>query len=225
MSAQPEIWRVSTVEGVFEADLETLKQWILEGCVLPTDKVTKGNQNWIEAGRVPKLKAAFAGEKTPPSTQPTTVPQTEAPLEQTHLSVVAAPLAEVCHNHPNVAPQYLCRVCNGAFCAECPRFAGNTKIPLCPLCGDLCRPYQEVKNKNARAELQSSRRARSDFAGAWRYPFEHKGALVVGAPIYSLLLLAGFRGSLVAWMIMFGCISHVISQVAWGRLHRSLDRK
>src|SRR4029453_7399896 len=65
MSAQPEVWRVSTVEGIFETDLETLKQWIVEGCVLPTDKVTKGNQGWIEAGRVPKLKGAFNGDLTP----------------------------------------------------------------------------------------------------------------------------------------------------------------
>jgi hypothetical protein len=35
------------------------------------------------------------------------------------------------------------------------------------------------------------------------------------------LLIAGFRGSLVAWAVMFGCISHVISQVAWGRFNRS----
>ena len=65
MTEQPEIWRVSTPEGIFEANLETLKQWISEGCVLPTDKVTKGNLNWIEAGRVPKLKGAFSGEITP----------------------------------------------------------------------------------------------------------------------------------------------------------------
>jgi len=70
MSAQPEVWRVSTVEGIFEADLETLKQWIVEGCVLPTDKVTKGNLSWIEAGRVPKLKDAFNGDHTPPIARP-----------------------------------------------------------------------------------------------------------------------------------------------------------
>ena len=61
MSAQPEMWRVSTIEGVFETDLETLKQWIVEGCVLPTDKVSKGTLSWIDAGRVPKLKGAFDG--------------------------------------------------------------------------------------------------------------------------------------------------------------------
>src|SRR6185295_16957581 len=56
---------------------------------------------------------------------------------------------------------------------------------------------------------------------AIKYPFQHKAALLGGAALYGFLLLAGFRGSLVAWMIMFGCISHVISQVAWGRLDRS----
>jgi hypothetical protein len=71
MSAQPEVWRVSTVEGIFETDLETLKQWISEGCVLPTDKVSKGTLNWIDAGLAPMLRAAFAGDFTPqPPPQP-----------------------------------------------------------------------------------------------------------------------------------------------------------
>lgn len=60
-----------------------------------------------------------------------------------------------------------------------------------------------------------------DFVRAIRYPLQHKTALFTGALIYAVLLMAGFRGSLVAWMLMFGCISHVISQVAWGRLNRS----
>jgi len=53
MSAQTEQWRVSTYEGTFETDLQTLRQWIRERAVLPTDKVSKGNLNWIDAGRVP----------------------------------------------------------------------------------------------------------------------------------------------------------------------------
>jgi hypothetical protein len=54
-----------------------------------------------------------------------------------------------------------------------------------------------------------------------RYPWNHKVALIGGALLYAFLLMAGFRGTLIAWMIMFGCISNVISQVAWGRLDRS----
>jgi hypothetical protein len=98
---------------------------------------------------------------------------------------------------------------------------GATKIPLCTLCGDLCHPYEEVRTKTVRAEFQGSGFGFDDFSRAVRYPFQHKVALLVGALIYSFLLLAGLRGSLMAWMIMFGCISHVISQVAWGRLDRS----
>jgi len=81
--------------------------------------------------------------------------------------------------------------------------------------------YEDLKNTTARREFQSSGFGFSDFKHAITYPFQHKAALLGGALLYGLLLLAGFRGSLVAWMIMFGCISHVISQVAWGRLDRS----
>ena len=100
------------------------------------------------------------------------------------------------------------------------KFAGG-KVPMCPLCGDLCHEYQAVVEKSARAALQSSGFGMEDFVRAIRYPFQHKLALLTGALIYGLLMLAGFRGSIVAWVIMFGCISHVISQVAWGRLNRS----
>jgi hypothetical protein len=234
MSAQPEVWRVSTVEGIFETDLETLRQWIREGCVLPTDKVSKGNLSWIDAGRVPKLKGAFNGEVTSsaPIDKPVdpfsqseatvTLPATEPTASTTWVEAAEsqAPLANICHNHPQKAPDYVCRMCGVAFCKECPRFVSG-KVPVCPLCGDLCRAYRAITEKTAHTELQSSGFGMGDFGRAIRYPLQHKAALFGGALIYGFLLLAGFRGGLVAWMIMFGCISHVISQVAWGRLNRS----
>ena len=224
MSAQPEVWRVSTVEGIFETDLETLQQWIVEGCVLPTDKVSKGNLSWIDAGRVPKLKAAFNGEMTP--TQNVSVDTfvesnlevTNSPNYSTPLTVV--PARAVCHNHPDAAPHYVCRMCGATFCKRCPKFAGG-KVPMCPLCGDLCHEYQVVVERSARAALRSSGFGMEDFVRAISYPLQHKFALLSGALIYGLLMLAGFRGSIVAWILLFGCISHVISQVAWGRLNRS----
>ena len=242
MSAQPEVWRVSTPEGVFEADLETLKQWIAEGCVLPTDRVTKGNLSWIEAGRVPKLKGAFNGEVTPapppPSSSfetfvesnsayanspsqstPATSWQEPATDWQEPVKVEPSSNAGVCQNHPEAKPEYVCRMCAAVFCKVCPRF--TEKVPVCPLCGDLCREYKAVKEKAARAELQSSGFGVEDFVRAIRYPFNHKIALLSGALIYGFLLLAGVRGSIVAAVLLFGCISHVISQVAWGRLNRS----
>jgi hypothetical protein len=240
MSAQAEQWRVSTIEGIFETDLETLRQWIVEGSVLPTDKVSKGKLSWIEAGRAPMLRAAFNGEisAVPPPPSVTTSAQ-EAPVtsgsapetdqvsssfdeERTAPQNFAAPhLANACHNHPEVSPMYVCRVCATPFCAECPRFVGTTKIPICPLCGDMCKRYEEVRKTLQRLDFQSSGFGFKDFGRALRYPLEHKIALVFGAALYGFLQLAGFRGWVIAFVIMFGCISHVISQVAWGRLNRS----
>jgi hypothetical protein len=241
MSAQAEQWRVSTIEGIFETDLDTLKQWIVEGCVLPTDKVCKGKLSWIEAGRAPMLRAAFNGEITSAGAPPTVTttepppqmaPAFEAPAaestpqsfdhEESEPQNFAAPqLGDRCHNHPAAGPTYVCRVCATPFCAECPRFVGATKIPVCPLCGDMCKPYEEVKQMVERLDFQGSGFGFKDFGRALRYPLQHKMALVFGAVVYGFLQLAGLRGKVIAFVIMFGCISHVISQVAWGKLNRS----
>ena len=241
MSAQPEVWRVSTIEGIFETDLDTLRQWIVEGCVLPTDKVSKGTLSWIDAGRVPKLKKAFDGEietpapppavdtisstngrQTPPSTDQEPIFESRGSHAGPRNDFVGADAqANACHNHPDTPPKFLCRMCAVALCDECPRFIGTSKIPVCPLCGDLCRSYSEVVNKTARANFQGSGFGFSDFGRAIKYPFEHKAALIGGALGYAILLLGGFWGNLIGYMVMFGCISHVISQVAWGRLDRS----
>jgi hypothetical protein len=235
MSAQAETWRVSTIEGVFETDLETLRQWILEGCVLPTDKVSKGKLNWIEAGRAPMLRGAFNGEAGTPPT-PTQAEALTHPLpESEHGHSAEADFVSqtvdaahqnlrsdsVCHNHPDVSPKYICRVCATPFCAECPKFVGTSSIPICPLCGDLCRLFAEEHKKVQLQDFQTSGFGLKDFGRAWRYPLQHKVALLFGAGVYGFLQLAGFRGRVIAFVIMFGCISHVISQVAWGKLNRS----
>lgn len=239
MSAQVELWRVSTVEGLFETDLETLKQWIAEGCVLPTDKVSKGNLNWIDAGRAPMLKGAFNGDPVVASAQPSAPPIESVDhlhqaladdealgrpyevLAPTTQAVNAVRPTNVCYNHPDTPTRYLCRMCNAAVCVECPKYVGVSKIPLCPLCGDLCKPYEEIRTKAAIIDFQSSGFGFDDFGRAIRYPLQHKTALICGAIMYGILLIAGFYGSIAAYVIMFGCMSHVISQVAWGRLTRS----
>ncbi|HXM36998.1 MAG TPA: hypothetical protein VN920_17505 [Pyrinomonadaceae bacterium] len=244
MSAQSEVWRVSTVEGIFVADLDTLKQWIVEGCVLPTDKVSKGTLSWIEAGRAPMLRGAFNGEggatvavaTTDASTQQskTQLPWSEPAAEYSAVvdpvEVVgpapadfsaAATAANTCHNHAEAQAKYICRVCAGTFCEECPRFIGASKIPLCPLCGDLCRLIGQEREKLEREEFRSTAFGFADFNRAFRYPWQHKMALLFGAALYGFLLLAGFRGRIIAFVIMFGCIAQVINQVAYGRLDRS----
>src|SRR5262249_52431573 len=114
---------------------------------------------------------------------------------------------------------YICRLCAATFCDACPRIVND--IPLCPACGDLCKLYHEQQTKAEKHEFQQSGFGFSDFGRALRYPFQQKIALLCGAAIYGLLLLGGLKGQIVAFVVMFGCISQVISQVAWGRVNRS----
>lgn len=247
MSAPAESWRVTTVEGIFETDLDTLRQWIVEGCVLPTDKVCKGKLNWIDAGRAPLLRAAFNGEISTPSTasavteaEPPPQIASASPEAETvshavdhagqsfesaktapQLFTSAEPVADVCHNHPDVQPKYVCRSCATLFCHECTKFVSTSNVAICPLCGDLCRLFAVERNKAMRLDFQSSGFGFKDFTRALRYPLQHKIALLCGAALYAFLLLAGFRGQVIAFVIMFGCIAHVISQVAWGKLEQS----
>src|SRR6185503_5465282 len=76
-------------------------------------------------------------------------------------------------------------------------------------------------SKAINQKFQSSGFGVADLTRALKYPLQHKVALLFGAAFYAFLLLGGLRGRVFASVIMFGCISHVISQVAWGRLNRS----
>jgi len=241
MIAEVEKWRVNTVEGVFETDLETLKQWIHEGCVLPTDTVSKGTLNWIEAGRAPMLRSTFNGEApAPPVTVTAATPEETLPVltdqilhnhadqlaQRDHLDVAAvtsgpASSPHVCYHHPERPTKHTCRSCATPFCEDCTKFVGTSKVAMCPLCGELCSLYEQRRTKALHQEFQGSGFGFADFARAVRYPLHHKVALLFGAGFYGFCLLAGFRGLIFASVIMFGCISHVISQVAWGRLNRS----
>jgi hypothetical protein len=69
MKAEMEVWQLETHDGVYQADLPTLKQWVAEGIAQPTDRVRKGSLKWIEAGRAPSLRRVFAGEEVPEVTQ------------------------------------------------------------------------------------------------------------------------------------------------------------
>ena len=243
MSAEVEMWRVETPEGIFEADLETLKQWIAEGAVVSTDKVSKGRLNWIEAGRAPMLRNAFLekagvaspttstatpswsdfyGEEPGKSTSSTNTAASASPVDSTTSQLSQPSIStssSTCQNHPDVPAHYICRMCSATFCEACPRIVND--IPLCPACGDLCKLYHDQQTKAVRHEFQQSGFGFSDFGQAIRYPFQHKIPLLCGAAIYGLLLLGGLKGQIVAFVVMFGCISQVISQVAWGRVNRS----
>jgi hypothetical protein len=112
MKAETEVWQLMTHDGVYQADLPTLKQWVAEGLVLPTDKVRKGALKWIEAGRAPTLRRVFAGEEVPepsrelaPATPAADTPHTHAALgdSHTHAAPPGAHASNVASNAPGHA--------------------------------------------------------------------------------------------------------------------------
>lgn len=148
--------------------------------------------NWVDAGLVPKLKAAFNGDMRPApkpvdnSFEALVASNPEFSASQTTAlvpaNISAAPTADSCHTHPQAEPEYVCRTCGEVFCKDCPKLVKG--VAVCPLCGDSCRKYQTVTEQAARAEFQSSGFGMEDFLRAIRYPLEHKAALLCGALIY-----------------------------------------
>jgi hypothetical protein len=69
-----EIWQVDVSGKIYEAGLDELKQWVIEGAVLPSDKIRRGNLRWLEAGRVPLLNGVFNQRpaENPPQVQTNT---------------------------------------------------------------------------------------------------------------------------------------------------------
>jgi hypothetical protein len=246
MKVESEIWQVRIQGQVYETDGETLKKWVGEGMLQPTDHVKKGSLNWIEAGLAPLLRPVFSGEETiisplsdapdapvshapvPPAPSPAQASAQIASLMQEHgitpvlsAAEISLPASNACHFHPQLEPKFICRICSALFCRECPNFIGTSKVPLCKLCGDLCKPLDEVKEQKAHRQFQSSGFGFQDFRSALLYPFQNKTGLICGAAFYGFLLLAGFRGRILASAVLFGCISIVINKVAYGKMDRN----
>ncbi|MEO7507611.1 MAG: DUF4013 domain-containing protein [Pyrinomonadaceae bacterium] len=291
MSAKNDVWQVMVNGQVYESDYDGLIEWVAEGSFLLTDKVKKGNLNWIEAGKVPVLRRLFLGDAAPatvgsaPSgvvgtsqsgnngvvtapvaaatpyamppvsdmsvfdrntsfgpaetfTPPTAAPFVPAAFDPapTPAPRAAAPAARefvapmppvpaayrpvaACYNHPQVAPKYMCKNCANTFCYDCVKFI-NGGIPICYLCGELCDLFEKVQQRAVREHIRKSGFGFEDFGAALAYPFKHPVSLVAGAAIYGLLLIAGLFGNIVAYMLLFGCMTQAIQQVAWGRLDR-----
>jgi hypothetical protein len=89
------------------------------------------------------------------------------------------------------------------------------------LCGDLCQPYQKLRERSERQAYRNSGFGLEDFGRALGYPLKSIVSLIAAAVFYAFLLLAGFWGHLLAYMLMFGCISLVINRVSSGKMDRN----
>ncbi|HYP54371.1 MAG TPA: hypothetical protein VEQ42_12560, partial [Pyrinomonadaceae bacterium] len=172
---------------------------------LPTEILAGASEQAF--GAAPTPEPARESFDPPPVFQPTPLADERAP--------------RACHFHPESAPKYVCRICGATFCERCPNYVGAGKVPLCKVCGDLCKPINEIVARHKHQQFQQSGFGLEDFGRALRYPFQNVWGLVFGAAFYGLLLMAGFRGRILASAVMFGCISLVINKVAYGKLDKN----
>lgn len=119
----------------------------------------------------------------------------------------------VCHNHPQTAPDYLCRGCGAALCKGCVKQVGTGAI--CSLCGQLCQKYAEATKQMQRQSFQKAGFGMEDLIQACGYPFKHILMFAVAAAIVAVVDI--FR-EWVANLIMMGYMSFVIRRVSDGRL-------
>lgn len=244
-----EIWQVEVKGQIYEASFEELTEWIAENALLPEDNIRKGKMRWTQAGRVPVLRQAFEQKAADLPIAATAVVKPVAPAaavagsapvanavdssgvsnnfsrpqEAFHQSQIQSAADNVCHFHETETATFACRGCANVFCRACPKFYGRVKV--CPLCGEMCDSTVAVQEKARNAARRDRDLSEGfgieDFARAWIYPFKFWQSLIFGALFVSLLSFGGIFGGLLANMILFGCISQTINQVASGNLTRN----
>lgn len=148
-------WQVESQGHIYEADFEELKQWIIEGGVLPTDRVKRGNLRWLAAEKVPELYNFFNSDDSYAAFQAEAAPAAKSePVNEHFQSQFAFEAAaeeaawengteeKVCFSHRDSEALFACDVCKRNYCKTCPNsFGGSVKI--CPGCGGLCRGINE----------------------------------------------------------------------------------
>ena len=264
MEQQPtnEKWQVEVSGQIYDATFAELGDWIGEGALQPEDRVRKGNLRWIKAGKVPGLirffnakargeampvvvtttdavESAEAGSRSvnyPPSADPAIAPDTTTdPLP----AVAAIPAASYdpnhCAVHADVPSSYLCDGCLNGFCKSCPKSYGGT-VKLCPTCGSMCRPVEEVRAAETRNTRLSAEMNEgfgiSDFFNAIAYPFKFKTSLFFGAVMFAVFSVSQsataiggivmFASAMVCFMLAnmmtFGALANVVQNFTQGNL-------
>jgi len=245
-----EKWLVVVGEETLELSLDDLRALILEGRVKLTDRVKKEGLTWIEARHPPALRSAFADQHAASSEVPPSAASsdTSAPFEdgrgshdafaiyvQSHFSpgMVASIVNARCQYHPDLSPAYICAACRTHFCRDCTKVIGVGAGSICALCGSLCLPYEEVRQKIKQLADRRSGFGWHDLKLALRYPFQEPVTLSITAVIYGachvllpylaapgygyLLAGIGLLPTLVANVVMFGFMTSAIDHIAAGR--------
>jgi hypothetical protein len=218
MDTTGEIWQVDIDGTLYEADSDTLKQWVLDGYVTPHTKVQKGSLKWIEAQRVPALRSLFATGSAfpePPPPAPPPAPDWPAPdvpsyggpsaaaagyapdpgaYGQHSYGQPSAPAAYgMCVNHVDMRAKFVCQGCGASLCMACTKRYGNAAV--CVACGELCRPFGEAQTKMSKQAARYSpfglNDFANDFAAAILFPTKDLLGVAIASVIFGILIALG----------------------------------
>lgn len=153
MRKSEKIWQVETQGQIYQADFRELKQWIVEGAVLSSDKVKCGDLRWLTLEKVPELNTLFCSENFEFGGLDTFAASGGAdsakinqflsePEILTDEPVWDVNGEKICYLHKEAEAVYACLICKKLLCKTCPNSYGG-KVKLCPLCGSLCVPADE----------------------------------------------------------------------------------
>lgn len=141
-------WQVETQGQIYEADFEELKQWIVEGAVLSSDKVKRGDLRWLSVEKVPELYQYFKSDDFvfAPSevfaAHSVALSAKAVREDSTEEAVWEINGEKICYLHQDAEAVYACCICKKMLCKICPDSYG-ADVKLCPLCGSLCRSADE----------------------------------------------------------------------------------
>lgn len=154
------------------------------------------------------------------------------PSDKTCLMMRNQAIGESCHNHSHLAAAFTCAACHTHFCRQCVKFIHTSSICLCTLCGSLCAPFTEFRQKAILQTDQQSPFGLDDFKFAIGFPLQEIFTLlgvsaIYGAGFFSLAFYAwkdigpvvGSIGLFPAFMVnamMIGCMGLIIKRLEIG---------
>jgi hypothetical protein len=231
MSNENDIWQVELDGAFYEADTETLAQWVRDGYVTPATRVKKGRLKWIEMGRVPPFRGTFPVAAPPPPEPPAssyadalpsygsapyaTPAHGSAPYAAPAFDAPASVGTVACAQHPGAPVKFVCQSCGANLCSACVTRYGSSAA-VCSLCGQLCAPFAEAQRIERKTVDRYSAFGLGDFAAAFAYPLQDPLAFGLKAVFYGVLILFGAYGRFFAAGILFASMSFAIRRVAMG---------
>lgn len=191
-----ENWLVMVGDETLEISLDDLRALILEGRIKATDRVKRGQLNWIEARYAPGLRDVFADRHTGSSEVPLPSASPDPLFAGNHDSrsafaiylqsvdfpqMVTSIVNAKCQNHIDLPPSFICATCRTPYCRDCTKLIGSGAGSICALCGSLCLPYEDMRQRTLQLADRRSKLGWHDLRLALRYPCQEPLTLSIMA--------------------------------------------